>query len=249
MRLKMVLIPEDDISYSNINKHSIQGMVYELFKNAGHGDLHDQPLKLFCFGDVFPITDYRRGEPKTLLVSSPDERLIKSLFRAARNAGEVVINDHKFEFGPLGIFDLPYNGRMISGSPVLAKDKVSGTWAVPSREGGLQKLIERITSVAKKKYALFYGEEPELDGNLFDRMILRKEAAVKMVKGREEFFVVGTTWSLLEKHAKRPEYKFYKFLQDAGLGELTGMGFGFLNPLRAPASGRSGLTRSVEGVD
>lgn len=192
MRLKMVLIPEEDIAYSNINKHSIQGLIYDLLKNAGYNDLHDQPLKLFCFSDVFPITDYRRGESKMLLISSPDERFIKTLYYAAKNVRQVNINNHKFEFGSLGIFDLPYNGKMISGSPVLVKDKENGTWAVPSKPGGLQKMIERISAVAKKKYALFYGEEPELDGNFFDKMILRKETAVRMVKSGKEFYVIGS---------------------------------------------------------
>lgn len=240
MRLKMVLVPEDDIAYPEINKHSLQGMLYGLLKETEYHDLHDRPLKLYCFGDIFPVTDYRCGEPKTLLVSSPDERLVRSLYCAAKNAGQLEINKHVFYIRSLSIFDLPYRGRMISGSPILVKDKESGKWALPSTTGGLQKMTERLMSIAKKKYRLFYDEEPEISGNMFDRMVLRKETAVRMVKDGGEFFVVGSVWALLEKHVKRPEYKFYKFVQDSGLGDLTGMGFGFLNPLVGDRIGLGG---------
>jgi len=232
MRLKMTFSPLNDFAYSTVNKHSIQGMIHETLGGTSYEDLHDRPMKLFSFSDVFPITDYVHDQAKTLLLSSPDQHLVHTLADSLRKKGVLEINSHPVRVNEVTVFDLPYRGRMISGSPVAIKDKETGKWAVPSQPNGLQKIMDRMLELAKKKYEAFYGEVPSYDTPLFDKMVFSREVAVHTMKGGEEYFVIGTVWSLLEKHTKGPSYRFYKFVQDAGLGELTGSGFGFLNPVR-----------------
>ena len=64
-------------------------------------------------------------------------------------------------------------------------------------------------------------------------LISASEVAVRVSKGKDKFIIIGSAWYKLERFRRqRRDEQFYRFLMDAGLGEKSSLGFGFLNPLK-----------------
>ncbi len=241
MRLKLSLTPKQNLPFDKINKHTIQGFVYNLLKDTEFGEMHNQPrFKFWCFSDMFPPNDFVEGEDKYLLISSPRKEFINVLYEKLDNLGDISLNNFKFEVSEVKKFDLKVKNKFITGSPiVLYKDKDRGKFIKFYDDNfDLMFFIQRLQDNAIKKYKAFYGEEPVLNGFIFDRIAPRVrngrvDVYVRIAKKGKEFLIIGTTWKLLEKiKIRKEERKFYKFIMDCGLGEKNSLGFGFLNPIK-----------------
>ena len=70
MRILISFTPKFDVSEDAIVKHDIQGFIYNLikYKEAKISLDHDKHhFKFFCFSDVFPQGDFKKGEIKNLI--------------------------------------------------------------------------------------------------------------------------------------------------------------------------------------
>jgi len=236
MRALIEIKPKSDMAYMDINKHSILGAIYSQFIGTPYEHLHDlKKFKFFSFSDIFPPTDYKNGETKKLIVSSPDSAFVRIFCENIMTKEEINIKGTHFDVVSAKPLKLKLKNRFITGSPiVLYKDNMSGEYFSFKKHHDMNFFIERLKENAIKKYTAFYDEKPEIEGPIFDRMRFSNEVVVPMVKTGRGFIFIGTTWKLLEKFRfnSAKERKFYRFVMDAGIGEKTSMGFGLLNPLR-----------------
>ena len=226
------LISKENFSYNEINKHSIQGFLYSPFK-LEYPDFHDtKGFKFFCFSDVFPTNDYKEGEKKNLIVSSPDKSFIQ--FLNSKLCGEKMIAGHPFKI-EARIIKVPFKRIWITGSPiVLYKDNKNNIYYSFERDKDLLFFLDRIKDNALKKYNAFYNENLTLDGSIFDKLVFNKEVVINTIKRGNEFIIIGSMWKNLEKEYVSQNYKkFYSFLMETGLGEKNSMGFGFINPIKS----------------
>jgi len=234
MRLIITLEPLVDLDYDYIKKHTLQGLIYSLLSDTGYKSLHESNrFKFFCFSDIFPIGDFRRGEQKRLLVSSPDKGFINALHDSIKDKKLVDIGHYSFKLSSRKV-ELGLKRRFITGSPVvLYKDNQTNTYFSFSRDGDLSFFLDRVKENALKKYNAFYCDEFSFEGPVFDRLHFKRDVVVSNIKDGNEYIVIGSTWNLLEKlEMDREERRFYTFLMDCGLGEKNSAGFGFLNPVR-----------------
>jgi len=223
--------------FSRPNKHAVQGFIYNLLRGTPYDRRHDEPrFKFFTFSDFF--TD-RKGRTN-LLISSPDSEFIKTLEEKLNGREKVYIGKTELRIVEVKRFNLPLREAFQTGSPiVLYRDADKNEYFKLHAHRDLRFFLERLRENAEKKYMAFYGEEFRLDGPLFDRVVpkLRRngklDVYVRVVKNGTPFPVIGSNWELLERTSiSRNERKFYRFIMDAGLGEKTSLGFGFLNPIR-----------------
>ncbi len=232
MRLIIKIIPTSNSSYDSITKHGVQGFVYSLMRDSDYERLHDKKtFKFFCFSDIRPPVDFEIGNEYWLAISSPDKIMIKFLASKIKERDVITINGTQF-FHEEKMLNPKLWRLWITGSPVvLYEDNRSGKYFSFRRNKNLFFYLERLKDNAIKKYRIFSGEKDFwFDGPIFDRMIYRKDVAVKMRKAGEEFIIIGSEWKLLHKFRIEPGLrKFYKFLFDAGLGEKNSLGFGFVN--------------------
>ncbi len=220
---------------SKVNKHTVQGMIYSLLQSTEFGDLHTKRgFKYFTFSDIFPPGDFYPGKEKNLLISSPNPRFIEALCACARGLGYIYLSDEPFEVVGVKKFRVPSTGRFITGSPVvLYKDSRKNLYLSFRRGDTVDFFLRRVRENAVKKYNSYYGDEMNLEEEVFDTLKFKKEVSVVLKKGEQSFTVIGSTWSLLAKERIPRGYgRFYRFLMDCGLGEKNSLGFGFLNPLR-----------------
>lgn len=93
--------------------------------------------------------------------------------------------------------------------------------------------LEKLKHNSIAKYNEFTGMQFQLDKPLFEHLKYKGEKTVKMrIKGRGDALFKGLVFDELNvlRRLNNEERKFYKFLMDAGLGNLTSLGFGFVNP-------------------
>ncbi|AEH25113.1 CRISPR-associated endoribonuclease Cas6 [Pyrococcus yayanosii] len=236
MRLKLSLLSKNG-RVKQVNKHAVQGFIYNMLKGSPYEKRHDEPkFKFFTFSDFFVDSKGRLS----LLISSPDKEFINTLHESIRARDWIHIGQYEFEVLDVKKFSLKLRNRFQTGSPiVLYKDKDRGEYFKLHYHRDLGFFLWRLKENAIKKYEAFYGEPFVFEGPIFDRLIpkVRRngklDVYVKVVKNGTSFVVIGSNWELLEKERiKAEERKFYRFIMDAGLGEKNSLGFGFINPIR-----------------
>ncbi len=235
MRLKLDIISEEDFSYQDINKHMIQGMIYSYLWDTEYEKMHEEKkFKFFSFSDIFPPTDFKKGEEKNLIISSPNKKFIEVLYQKMKDENYIYFGNKGFMIKKISKFNLPLRRKFITGSPiVLYQDNRENLYFSFERNPDLSFFLERLKNNALKKYNAFYGETMVLEETIFDKIIFGREVVVPLKKGKNKFLIIGTTWKRLEKFKyNRDERKLYRFIMDCGLGEKNSLGFGFLNPVR-----------------
>jgi len=241
MRLLLTLVPEENFPSWAVGKHSIQSMLYYHLTGTPYEDLHRKPgFKFFCFSDLFPGGDFRKGEPKKLIVSSPDEAFIEALYERLSSAEKVILGRHVLGVERVKTLRLRPREAFTTGSPVVVDaPEGEGRFFTFYHFNDLSYFIERLTENAVEKYTAFTGEPFQLDGPLFKKMHpkVRKngriDVYVRVNIGGRYFDVPGSNWERLEVELNDGNRDFYAFILDAGIGILNSLGFGFLNPLKS----------------
>ncbi len=241
MRLKLDFEPTEDFPYWEINKHTIQGFIYNTLMGTELGEEHDKPkFKFFTYSDIFPPTEFMRGDAKSLIISSPNEEFIETLYSRLKERDTIYLGKREFYLKSIKKFNLKVRRKFITGSPVvLYKNNRKNEYFKFYTHRDINFFLKRLEENAVKKYQVFYNEEDGgFIGNLFDKMMPRIrngkiDLYIKIVRHGIPFIIVGSMWKLLEKYRiTQEEKKFYQFIMDCGLGEKNSLGFGFLNPLR-----------------
>ncbi|QDA31647.1 CRISPR-associated endoribonuclease Cas6 [Thermococcus indicus] len=255
MRLLLTFRPVESLPADAVTKHTVQGLIYSHLWDTEYWRRHDEArFKFFCFSDIFPPEDFRTGEEKSFIISSPDENFIETLYERFNERESLYLGKMKVEVVKLKRFSLRPTGRFITGSPVVVRSmnrERKGFFSFYHEES-LEYFITRLTENALKKYRVFTGEDFELDGPIFDRMIprVRKNGRVDIyVRVRmhgSSFLIPSSTWRLLEKKITPDNRDFYAFLMDTGIGELNSLGFGFLNPLASSPARKYKAKRKME---
>ena len=181
-----------------------------------------------------------KGEEKHLIISSPSEDFIKTLYSQLNNIHSFEINKKEFVISDIKVFDIKLKNKFITASPiVLYKNSKTGEFFKFYKNlDNFDFFLNRLKDNAIKKYNSYYKTNFNLEGEIFDKLMPRVrngriDIYTKISKKGRDFFIVGSSWKLLEKtKINKEEAKFYKFIMDCGLGEKNSLGFGFLNPLK-----------------
>lgn len=236
MRLLISFVPEVDLLYDAIGKHTVQGFIYNLLRGTEYAPTHDKRgFKFFTFSDIFPSSYImKHGELKNLVISSPNTEFIKILYERLKDRDKIKLGPYTFEVKTVKKFKLNLSKVLTTGSPiVLYKSNYDNIYFSFKHYGDLKFFLKRLKDNALKKYNAFYGAEYSFEGPLFDRLEFRREVAIPIVMHTKRFLIIGSTWRQLAKvNFTREERRFYSFLMDCGLGEKNSLGFGFINPVK-----------------
>ena len=216
MRLKLTLTPKFEGKYGLINKHHIQGFIYNVL-----GDILDHDsnkFKFYNFSNIFPITDFKIDEEKHLIISSPDATLINLLEERLNENPIIKLNNFDFIVQKVRKFNIYKNHWIIND--VCVKIDRNTYWR---KEHGILTFLKRVTENAKKKYKEFCNEEED-----FEIISLKfiKTYTVHLTKKDKSFYIFASKWEFKVKNSK-----IAKFIFDCGVGEKNSLGFGFVNPL------------------
>jgi len=235
MRLLITFEPLQSFSSDVVYKHTVQGFVYSLLKETELSSSHDRAgFKFFTFSDIFPLGDFNIGQERNILISSPRDEFIDTLLASLIHKETLLLGGNPVKIKRFKRINLKLTSRFTSASPIaLYKSNRENIYYSFEKDRDLGFFLNRLKENALKKFNAFFGENYTLEGNIFDRLIFKKEVAIRNIKGGKEFLIIGSSWRLLQKlYIHEYERKFYQFIMDCGLGEKNSLGFGFVNPVR-----------------
>lgn len=232
MRLMIKFEPKEFIKYSDIDKYTIQGFIYSILKNdSTFNSLHDiLGFKFFNFSNIFPISDFEKNSLKKLIISSPNDEIIKSLYNQLKNKTSFKLKNYNMELLKVTILKKSICSSFISSTPiVLFEDNKNNKYFSFKQDPDFNFFFERLKDNAVKKYTAFNGNDFTLDSDLFTNFEFAREVSIRINKNGNQFIVIGSLWKNLEFDLTNQNKDFYNFLFDNGLGEKNSLGFGFLN--------------------
>ena len=241
MRIFLKLKSLENAAQNSISKYTIQGMLYSSLIDSEFYKLHDQKgFKFFTFSDLFPSGDFIKGGIKNLIISSPNDELIRSWHGYFKSNKYIYLSNLPMEIAEVRKFETEPSQNYESGSPiVLYRNKYENKYLSFKRGDNLQYFLFRLKDNALKKFNAYYEDQYFFEEPIFNRLILKKEIVIPNgIKisnaghsSRNQSLIVGTVWYELGRdYIERDERKFYKFIMDCGLGEKNSLGFGFINP-------------------
>lgn len=224
--------PKQFIKYSDIDKYTIQGFIYSLLgKDSLFSDFHDQlGFKFFNFSNIFPVSDFEKNSLKKLIVSSPNNELIKALYNQLNNKSSFYLKNYKMEILKVELLRDKHCSKFITSTPiVLFEDNRNNRYYSFKQNPDFNFFFERLKDNAIKKYNAFYDSDFSLDSELFTNFEFGREVSIRLVKNNNKFIIIGSLWKNLEFNLTSQNKDFYRFLFENGLGEKNSLGFGFLN--------------------
>lgn len=230
MRLIIKFIPEEDSNYDSVNKHTIQGFIYSLLHNSGYSNYHDlKGFKYFSFSNIFPVSDFKKGETKNLIITSPKQGFIRSLDDSLKARDHFYLGKHLMAKEEVKKFKPHLKRHFITSTPiVLYEQNRKNRYYSINKTNDFYFFLDRLKDNALKKYNAYFDLNYDFDGNLFDRFQFDKEVAVRVKKADKMFIIIGSLWKNLEKF-NMDDKQFYTFIMDCGLGEKNSLGFGMIN--------------------
>lgn len=224
--------PKQFIKYSDIDKYTVQGFVYSVLgKDSLFSNFHDQiGFKFFNFSNIFPVSDFEKNSLKKLIISSPNNDLIKALYNQLINKSSFYLKNYKMEILKVELLRDKNCSKFITSTPiVLFEDNKSNRYYSFKQNPDFNFFFERLKDNAVKKYNAFYDSDFSLDSELFTNFEFGREVSIRLVKNNNKFIIIGSLWKNLEFNLTNENKDFYRFLFENGLGEKNSLGFGFLN--------------------
>ena len=121
MRLILEFKSLNQGEYSDITKYDIQGFIYSLLKqDSNFKDYHDVVgFKFFNFSNIFPISDFKEGSVKKLIISSPNTQFIYSIRDILKESENLHMS--KIDISPesIKVFNPKKLGKFISSTPIV----------------------------------------------------------------------------------------------------------------------------------
>ncbi len=232
IRLMIKFEPKDFIRYSEIDKYTIQGFIYSILKNDDvFSNLHDASgFKFFNFSNIFPVSDFEKNSLKKIIISSPNDDLIITLYNKLKSKNSFRLKNYEMEILKVSILNVKKCSNYILATPiVLFEDNTRNKYYSFKQNSDFNFFFNRLKDNAIKKYNAFTGENFSLDNELFSSFEFVKEVSIRVEKNNNKFIIIGSLWKNLEFDITSENEMFYKFIFDNGLGEKNSLGFGFLN--------------------
>lgn len=232
MRLLINFNNNIKINPYSISKFEIQGFIYSLLKNSRYNYLHDiNGFRFFCFSNI-----WLKDEKYNFLISSPDSKLIKTLYHALKTIDSLRLGENIFTLKEVKQIKTPkkFNYFKTSTPILLFHNQTMKNHCYSFKNDNIQFnwFFERLKDNALKKYNAFYDEDYYLEEPLFSSSNFNKEVAMKFNRKKHKFCFIGSLWDRLFTNFDKNNHKFYKFIYDVGLGEKNSLGYGFLNNVK-----------------
>lgn len=259
MRLLIRLRCIEDSKYEMQYHYHLQGFIYGLLKGSKYDHIHDKEgYKFFCFSNVFPAYDLKKGDARTLVISSPSAEFVLHLRDGLRAVNDIHLGAMRFQVDYARELNLklPESAfTIITGTPIvmrIPKEKYRERGVEPKgqyeyvywrSDHPLDLFVSQLEATLIKKYAQYHGLAGGADGpgltagrhvpllppaGLFQKFKLKKQVSTRVSMKGSEHVVIGTVWEF-EFGADGANRDIVRFALDAGLGERNSLGFGFMN--------------------
>lgn len=242
MRTLVTLTARNDHTYFNKYNHKLQGRLYNDLKQAGYENIHrDEGPKCFSYSNIFPPRDAEEGDTRRFIFASIDEELVTEVAYGLCSEPEVNIGPmaYKAEEAITLNPSVKERGTLTTGTPIILRmdaedarqegiDPEDYDRIYWRKEHGMDLFFDRLYSNLQSKYRAVYDDEPPdppyFSGYSLDRSVAKP---VSFADGDVEF--IGGEWTFEYELQGQDHRRILNLALDVGLGELNGLGFGFMN--------------------
>ena len=240
-RLLIGLESMEDSAYDVEYYNKLQGVVYNCLRDT-HPGLHDKKgYKFFCFSNIFPVKDPKRGDECNLIISSPDYSIIKTLSDSIQD--EINVGNSRFRILSKRLINIKLNDRCTLKTPTpivvripksryleygISSEKEYVYWR---HQYTVSAFLKQLEENLHKKYTQFTGVEVKTP-LLFEEITPLKTVAVYATINNVRTQIIGSTWEFHLNHLTQEQKTLLEFGIDCGFGELNTLGFGFINPTK-----------------
>jgi CRISPR-associated endoribonuclease Cas6 len=247
MRLLVELRALRNCVYDLMYHHKLQGFLYGLLKESTYKDLHNkQGYKFFSFSNIFPSADMHEGEPRKLLVSSPDTELIhifkERLDDLHNEGGHVNIGEMSLSIENVSVLEprVGHSCILAPGTPIIVRIPKANyaryrinppkdySYLYWRKQYPFDAFIKQLEDNLFKKYNMFYGGSVA-SFPLFEQFTFQKQVCNHVIINGKEIKVFGSLWRFIFSYLCGEKQKIMQFGLDSGFGELNSLGFGFMN--------------------
>jgi CRISPR-associated endoribonuclease Cas6 len=245
LRLKLRLIASKDQLYDNDYHYKVQSFVYSLIRNSIYHNIHDSihtwdgSVTPFCFSNIFPYGDMKKGNIKNLIISSPDGAFINLVSNQLKELNSTLnFGALQFELDKSRVFELKisYPLKVHTATPIITRIsqqeyssydlelKHPFKYIFWRQTYPLELLIRQLETNIVRKYVRYTNRDPNSKIS-FNKFIFKKQISKKLTMHGSKQTVIGTFWDFWFDE----QNDLTQFALDAGLGERNRLGFGFLN--------------------
>ena len=124
MRLLIKLKSLKDCAYDIAYYPKMQGFVYSLLRGTDYANLHDsKAYKFFSFSNIFPAKDFKSGDERQFLISSPDEKLIETFKNKLASLEKVSIGEMLFKIKEIAALNpkIASSCTLKTGTPIVIR--------------------------------------------------------------------------------------------------------------------------------
>jgi len=243
---------EHDLKYY----HKLQGAVYGLIKDTDYSKVHDiKGYKYFCFSNIFPVQDLKKGDIRHLIISSPNRTLIEIMRDSLFRCESLNIGSMRFKINSINEIEpkIETSCALITGTPIVhriprstlekygIKLKQNYDYVYWRKEYPFNAFLKQIEENLLKKYYHYHNyTKGELKESkflpLFQQFLFKKTVCCHVILDNREVKVIGSLWEFMFSSLTKEQKELLQFGLDAGFGELNTLGFGFMNIKQAKCS-------------
>ncbi len=242
MRTLVRLSAERDFAYDNTYNHKLQGRLYNDLRNAGFGYVLDEGPKTFSYSNIFPPHDTTKGDSRSLIFAATDQELVTSVAYGLCSEPEVNIGEMPLRAEEAFTFDPKVNdsGTLTTGTPIVIRfgTETADKYGLETEydrtywrpEHGMDLFFDHLYGNLQKKYVEVYRETPP-DTPYFSGYSFQKVVSKPINYADGDVTYIASEWEFDYEVRSAAHRRILNLTLDAGLGELNGLGFGFVNRL------------------
>ncbi len=240
MRALIRLQARRDFAYDNAYNHYLQGRVYNDLRENGYSNMLDGGPKLFSYSNIFPPQDATEGDSRTFLFAATDPEAVTSVAYGLCSNPEVNIGEMPLTAEEAFTLDpqIEERGSLITGTPIVIrfgtetaaeydiKTEYDRTYWRPKH--GMDLFFDCLQKNLQKKYEREYDKTPP-EPPYFSGYSLQRTVSKPVTYADGDVTYIGSEWTFDYEVRNASHRRILELALDAGLGELNGLGFGFIN--------------------
>jgi CRISPR-associated endoribonuclease Cas6 len=239
-----------DYAYDHTYHRPLQSRIYNELSGSQFDDLHnDTSIKLFSFSPPIPSRDGDEGGTRRLIVAGHDPELVTTAVTGLCSQPELNLYEMPFTVERAFSIDTPLGdrGELTTGSPIVVRfnQQTADVYDIQTKydqtywrpQHGTDLFLDHVYRNLQQKYRVAFSESPP-DPPYFTGYSFDCTVAKPLRYDAEEVQYIGSEWTFEYDIESAEHRKLLRLALDSGLGELNGLGFGFVNRAKDVNDGR-----------
>lgn len=241
MRAIIEMTARRDFVYDNTYNRALQSRIYECLDGTEYAGLHeDDGFKLFSYSPPIPPRDGDEGDTRRLIFAGMDDGLVTTIIRGLCREPKLNLHEMPFHVDKGYSIDVSVGdrGALTTGSPIVIRfnEQTASDYEIETKydktyweaEYGTDLFFDHLNKNIQEKYRVAYDESPPeppyFMGYSFDREVVKP-----LPYDSKPVTYIGSEWTFEYEIESADHRKLLNLALNTGLGELNGLGFGFMN--------------------